>query len=348
MPTTIVSIEKKYPEYIFHLSTGKKYRARIFKIEDGWNPYGVEYISTQNRPMKNRPSILTPYHFLEWVENSRGRKEQWECFDAISSLPNFSFDDFSYSGFVCVTNYFNNPKQIVKLYTKYGNNLCRPEFICDYLPEYYNLTEEETIIFRQLWERNTSLATGYCADKKIRHLYIRAIENPAASFFSIGRIFEVITQFLDACKLLGIKPPTGEFWKNAKITIAAAEQKQKEVDEATFAAAQKKHNLFYENDDFFTVVPTTYKECVDEGAYMHNCVGGIEWNNYLKNGSRYIVFIRRKSEPDKPYIDLDMSERLGRLTACQIYTQYNTCEWLDDEKAHAFIDEYKQYLETLK
>lgn len=345
MPTTIITIEKKYPEYIFHLSTGKEYRARISKVEGGWNPYEVEYISTQGRPMVGRPSILKPYHFLEWAANSHWQKEKWECFDAISSLPNFNFDNFPYSGFVCALNYFNDPKWIIKLYAKYGNKMCRPEFFTDYLPEYYKLTEEETAIFRQLWDRSSSLATGYCVDKKVRHLYTRAIENPAASFFSIGDIFRIINEFLDACKLLGIKPPTGEFWKNAKVTIAAAEQKQKEVDEATFAAAQKKHNLFYENEDFFTVVPTTYKECADEGAYMHNCVGGIEWNNHLKNGSRHIVFIRRKSEPDKPYIDFDMSER---LVACQIYTQYNTSKWLNDEKARAFIDEYKKYLETLK
>jgi hypothetical protein len=61
----------------------------------------------------------------------------------------------------------------------------------------------------------------------------------------------------------------------------------------------------YENDEFMVVVPESWKEFKKEANEQHNCVA----SNYYEpavNGRTIILFIRRKTEPDKSFCTVEV------------------------------------------
>lgn len=62
--------------------------------------------------------------------------------------------------------------------------------------------------------------------------------------------------------------------------------------------------LTFENEHFFTIIPTTVEELVAEGDSQGNCVGG--YGKSIANGNRCVVFVREKSNPKKSYITCDI------------------------------------------
>ena len=63
----------------------------------------------------------------------------------------------------------------------------------------------------------------------------------------------------------------------------------------------------YENDEFMIVVPESWKEFKKEANEQHNCVA----SNYYEqavNGRTIIIFIRRKTEPDKSFCTVEVGK----------------------------------------
>lgn len=102
-------------------------------------------------------------------------------------------------------------------------------------------------------------------------------------------------------------------------------------------------SLNYENEDFIVTVPITYQELLSEGKALNNCLAHYEWNQYLKKGARRVVFIREKTNPDKPYIACDIN--IANNSIQQYYGYGNSTPY--DEKASSFRREYQEYLYTL-
>lgn len=102
-------------------------------------------------------------------------------------------------------------------------------------------------------------------------------------------------------------------------------------------------SLNYENEDFIVTVPVTYQELLSEGKALNNCLAHYEWNQYLKRGERRVVFIREKSNPDRPYIACDINVVNNYIM--QYYAYGNGTPY--DEKAVSFKKEYQKYLDTL-
>jgi hypothetical protein len=100
-----------------------------------------------------------------------------------------------------------------------------------------------------------------------------------------------------------------------------------------------KKALAFEDDTFEVIIPTTNAELVAEGKNQHNCVGG--YGQQIAEGHRYVVFIRRKSDPTKTYI------------TCDIYTDGIINQYLTkcnhsvyDADAVAFRIAYQHHLST--
>jgi hypothetical protein len=85
------------------------------------------------------------------------------------------------------------------------------------------------------------------------------------------------------------------------------------IFENSFKVTQLAKNLFFEDDNFIIVVPTSYKDLVLEGKALHNCLAGYEWDTFLKKGQRSIVFVRSKENPTKPYVACDIDNRDGSI-----------------------------------
>ena len=63
----------------------------------------------------------------------------------------------------------------------------------------------------------------------------------------------------------------------------------------------------YQDDEYLIAVPKRLMEIVKEGAALHHCVGSSErYFERIRDKETYICFLRRVSEPDKPYYTIEV------------------------------------------
>lgn len=63
----------------------------------------------------------------------------------------------------------------------------------------------------------------------------------------------------------------------------------------------------YRDDEYLIAVPKRLMEIVKEGAALHHCVGSSErYFERIRDKETYICFLRRVSEPDKPYYTIEV------------------------------------------
>lgn len=81
----------------------------------------------------------------------------------------------------------------------------------------------------------------------------------------------------------------------------------------------RRNALTFETDTHIVVIPTTVEELRNEGKAQGNCVGG--YGSAVGNKERNVVFIRRKSDPNRAYITCDITRR-GTIN--QFLAHHNT------------------------
>lgn len=67
----------------------------------------------------------------------------------------------------------------------------------------------------------------------------------------------------------------------------------------------KKFEYQNKEDEFCVVIPTEPGDLANEGMALHHCVGS--YIDRVSNGTTNIVFIRRKSDPTKPFFTVEIS-----------------------------------------
>ncbi len=97
------------------------------------------------------------------------------------------------------------------------------------------------------------------------------------------------------------------------VTEQNKEEMDKRIQEVneTFPIIRKRYRelrekYFYEDDDYVIRPARSAGEIVMEGRILHHCVGG---NGYLQkhnNGKSYILMLRFRSEPEIPYITVEI------------------------------------------
>ena len=102
------------------------------------------------------------------------------------------------------------------------------------------------------------------------------------------------------------------------------ESNEKEMDErmmevkVRFPMIRKNYRTlrgryYYEDDSFLIRPARSAEEIVMEGRALHHCVGG---NNYLEkhdSGTSYILMLRGKSEPEIPYITVEIDALTDKI-----------------------------------
>ena len=84
-------------------------------------------------------------------------------------------------------------------------------------------------------------------------------------------------------------------------------------------------------------------EIVREGRVLHHCVGGDNYLSGHNNGKSYILFLRKKSEAEEPYITIEIREN----KIVQWYGAYDNKP--DKEIIDRLLKEYtKEVKERLK
>ena len=76
------------------------------------------------------------------------------------------------------------------------------------------------------------------------------------------------------------------------------EKKREKID-------KERAGLNYDEENFLIRLPANLSEIVTEGSALHHCVGG--YTDRHASGSTTIMFLRRKSEPDKPFYTIEVN-----------------------------------------
>ena len=102
----------------------------------------------------------------------------------------------------------------------------------------------------------------------------------------------------------------------------AFEQAKEEKANREMREYQEYHRnaLTFETETHIVIIPTTIAELRNEGQAQGNCVGG--YGSSISNKRCNVVFVRRKSNPDKAYITCDI-DRYGYISQYLAHHNYD-------------------------
>ena len=119
-------------------------------------------------------------------------------------------------------------------------------------------------------------------------------------------------------------------------------RKRKEAREKD-ASIQKvykriKKKFSYENDDFVLRPAKTNSELVKEGQTQHICVGSAGYAGKMIRGESYILFLRKKDHPEKPFYTVEITPQYEIL---QRHGKYNK-EGKEVTAVDAFLEKFRR------
>lgn len=147
---------------------------------------------------------------------------------------------------------------------------------------------------------------------------------------------ETLNNYVNMANLLGKEP----IWKNLFLQVGymAREYSLRKVE--LTEEYQTNAPLFFEDDNFITVIPTKAEEFQEEANKQHNCVYSMYYEKVCKR-STHVVFIRRKKNPEKSYITCEVDNN-GNIK--QYLARFN--KEVADTNAISFRAKYQNYLNS--
>lgn len=127
-------------------------------------------------------------------------------------------------------------------------------------------------------------------------------------------------------------------YKNMLVSLSRMNKEKKLLADKLCADYQKNAPLFFEDENFTILIPTTAQEFKAEADYQNNCV----FNSYyprVRDSETHVVFIRKKEDVNTPFITCEVTND-GKIK--QYLTRFNHI--VEDEKAVEFKEKYQQFL----
>lgn len=100
-----------------------------------------------------------------------------------------------------------------------------------------------------------------------------------------------------------------------------------------------RNRYFYEDDIYIIRPARSAEEIVQEGRYLHHCVGGDGYLRRHNTGTSYILFLRKKEEPEIPFVTIEIS----RTKIIQWYGAYDRKP--DESNIRKWLNRYIDILE---
>ena len=161
---------------------------------------------------------------------------------------------------------------------------------------------------------------------------------------------EIYRDYIDQCRKLGYDMHDTAIGLPHDLLTAherfsqIIKYRESEKDKQEFAKRIEERKVFeYESGDLILRQPQCYEEIIAEGKALCHCVGGYAARH--SQGKTNIFFIRKKSEPLKPYYTIEVS---NNFKIVQCYGYKNNREQEKPNEIKAFEREYQNYLEELK
>lgn len=148
-----------------------------------------------------------------------------------------------------------------------------------------------------------------------------------------------LNDYLRIVHILELAPTKNNFFKDySRVKQMWDSQKnEREAQALQHNQTIKRDLLFFENEFFKVVIPTTREEFIAEGEAQHNCVGRMYVQPVIE-GETNIVFIRKKEDLDTSYITCEVRGRHIRQ-----YLGRHNCT-VRDSLALEFQEAYAKHL----
>lgn len=147
-------------------------------------------------------------------------------------------------------------------------------------------------------------------------------------------IYPYISRYIQLCNLLHHE----RTYKNLFQSICMMEKERDLMADKFCLEYQKKAPLFFEDENFTVLIPTTADEFKKEADCQQNCVFRLYYPK-VRECETHVVFIRKKSDINTPYITCEVNNN-GKIV--QYLTRFN--EHVTDDNAKAFGIAYQNYL----
>ena len=105
-----------------------------------------------------------------------------------------------------------------------------------------------------------------------------------------------------------------------------------------------KKKFSYEDETYLMRPAKSNVEIVMEGQKQHICVGYGGYAKKMIAGESYILFLRKKSEPDKPYYTVEISPDYDII---QRHGKYNK-EGDEKQEIDAFLEKFRKEVGHVK
>lgn len=158
--------------------------------------------------------------------------------------------------------------------------------------------------------------------------------------------YGAIDRYLDQCKYLDKKPVKTHslITEMHKTKVEWDIKKDAIADKKVFEHQTKnKSKIFFENDKYITVIPTSVEEIKTEAKRQNNCLAS--YIGDVAEGNTTIVFVRDKTNVEKNLVTCEIRD--GRMR--QYLLQNNRTVFADrDPDLYAFRMAYVNYLKNIK
>lgn len=223
--------------------------------------------------------------------------------------------------------------------TEYGKSIA--EYVIN-KNSYNHITEENKAFLEKIKKYEEKMDFAY------NHEYLKDFFESATDITwgrnhtdSTTKVHEIMIEYLEMCEELGEEPIFKNFLKCYSIVKRTINLKKRSAISEDIAKNNDKR-LAFENDDVIVIVPTTYEEFKTEADYQRNCVCAY-YSSKVADNETNVVFIRKKSEPNIPYITCEVTKS-GIIR--QYLTRFNSTP--SDDFSKVFFDIYKKYLNGIE
>lgn len=153
-------------------------------------------------------------------------------------------------------------------------------------------------------------------------------------YWGEGCVSRYVNRYIQLCNLLHHE----RTYKNLYQSICMMEKEKSLMADKLCVEYQKNAPLFFEDENFTILIPTTADEFRKEADYQQNCVFRMYYPK-VKNCDTHVVFVRKKSDINTPYITCEVN---NNGTIVQYLARFN--HDVTDESAKAFQIAYQNFL----
>lgn len=204
------------------------------------------------------------------------------------------------------------------------------------LPADYQLTVDQVEVLFNKLEQFGANYRPYLREWLLRGYFQKAYDQEYMDEYACGNMIDDLFYFADS---LGAKVTKKYFVQQARKLKLDYEIRENERYTEGLARYQS-DMLYYENEDYFTIIPKTVEEFQAEAEYQSNCL--VDYISQVADNNTNIVFVRNKNHPDEPYITCQVRE----LEIVQYLTRFN--QHVENPEALQFQEEYAEFLKSLK